>query len=133
MLDRLPQDTRFVIAMVHHRPVRPRDDRWGLPRTWHAADWSNSPLYHYSFLRGDEDTANALVTTMLDHAGRHRARTYVLLYGHAHQKFLGKVYGRDGQGQLWISETSALYEELGARVAYAAPDGQDLIWSWVKP
>jgi 3',5'-cyclic AMP phosphodiesterase CpdA len=133
MLARVSQDSRYVIIMLHHRPIRPRDDRWGFPKTWHAADWANSPLYHYSFLRGDAETANALVTTILEQAGRHPDRTYVLLYGHAHQKFLGKVYGREGQGQLWISETSALYEELGARVAYAGSDGTDLVWDWVKP
>jgi 3',5'-cyclic AMP phosphodiesterase CpdA len=133
VLDRLPPESRYAIVMLHHRPIRPRDDRWGLPKTLRASDWSNSPLYHYSFLRGDDVTANELVTTILDHAGKNQHRTYALLYGHAHQKFLGKVYGREGQGQLWISETSALYEEVGARVAYPGPEGKDLVWAWVKP
>jgi 3',5'-cyclic AMP phosphodiesterase CpdA len=131
-LQNLPSQSRYVLVMLHHQLIRPRDDPWGVPdRWWSPGAWEQSPLYLYSLLRNEWQTSNEIVQHLLDAADVHKDKTFVLLCGHRHKQYLGKLYSRDGTA-VWISEAPALFEEGSARLGYATIDPKQIRWEMVS-
>jgi hypothetical protein len=125
LLADIPLASRFVFVMLHHRPVRPRDQRWAIPSPfWSKAAWGRSPLYHYSFLRSEWQEANALVESLIEAARSYPNKTFLLLYGHGHESYLGRIFGGNGE-TIWISEAEAAFAQGWIRRGYlTAQPGQ---------
>jgi hypothetical protein len=56
-----------------------------------VSDLYNSQWWNYAFLRADPAEMNMLTTWMRDRADRDRNRSFIVVFGHRHQRSLGAV------------------------------------------
>ena len=132
-LEQLPNQSRYVLVMLHHPPVRRWGDLWGLPKTWWRwSAWEESPLFNYAFLLSEWRESRDLIEKLLIAAKKRTNTVFILLYGHLHESHLSTIY--EDQGViLWASEAPALYEgATGVRVGYATGDSGEIKWKWLR-
>lgn len=125
----LPAQTRHVVILVHHAPVRRRDDRFGGPRRWWSwQDWNNSPIYNFALLGAEWTDAIALVATITAAAKEAGSPAIAVLYGHRHQQSFSGLASLDGW-TVRFSEAPAFGETAApVRAAYGVNNGAQLVW-----
>jgi len=93
----LPPSIESIAVMMHHPPTRAPDDAMRVPPFTFAKlgrfvdDLYNSQWWSYAFLRADPNGLNELVGWLRDFAEGDRNRSLVIVFGHRHQRSLGRV------------------------------------------
>ncbi len=128
----IPSQTSTVFVMLHHPPVRRWGDNYGVPaRWWRLSEWTESALYNYALLGPEWRESVDLIDKLVGVASSPRQMTWVLLYGHRHQRSLSAI--STGAWALHLSEAPALGEgDLGVRAGYLRSDPTRIDWKWLQ-
>jgi 3',5'-cyclic AMP phosphodiesterase CpdA len=96
-IEALPASVTTVVVMTHHPVTRAPGDTANVPSlsllklSAFVSDLYNSQWWNYAFLRADPAEMNMLTTWMRDRADRDRNRSFIVVFGHRHQRSLGAV------------------------------------------
>jgi hypothetical protein len=139
VLREIPTESRTVLVMLHHPTIRRISDKWRLPvpdKLLNLSPWLNSDFIGYLTLYHAPDESIRLIQRLLDSAEAQHDKSFVLLFGHVHQRFLGrlcrartKCMGRN----VLISEAPALFNgQAGGRVGLVSSDSASVKLEWLS-
>ncbi len=96
-IETLPASVKTVVVMTHHPVTRAPGDNANVPSlsllklSAFVSDLYTSQWWNYAFLRADPAEMNTLTKWVRDRADRDSDRSYIMVFGHRHQRSLGRV------------------------------------------